>query len=364
MTKWTNEMLRKEALKYNSRVEFRKNNESAYLSAWNRDLLDEICGHMQFLHKNRTDEEIRQEALKCKTRVEFARKYNGSYYVATRRGILDEVCSHMPTPHYWTREELIEEALKYNTRGKFRKNSPGPYGKACKLGILDEICGHMLKSKVAPISNEELQRRSLLYSSRAEFIEQDASGYGIAKDKGILDEICSHMPPPNTLWTYEMLKEEALKYTNKVIFREESPSAYSTAKARKIIKDICSHMRQSVSIQEESLFNLIKEKYPKTQKFRDSKVEIADKPLIKGFDIDVYIPELRKGIEFDGKYWHSVEGLKRSRKNWPEEDLENYHKIKDGYFLSKGIRLFHIKEEDWKKDRKGCLRKVFEFLKS
>ncbi len=86
------------------------------------------------------------------------------------------------------------------------------------------------------------------------------------------------------------------------------------------------------------------------------------KPHIKGFDIDIYIPELRKGIEFDGTYWHSFSGLSRSRIDWPHEDIENYHQIKDKYFLSKGIHAFHVIEEDWIINKEKCIKECLEFL--
>jgi hypothetical protein len=42
----------------------------------------------------------------------------------------------------------------------------------------------------------------------------------------------------------------------------------------------------------------------------DNKVKIKGKPYIHGFDIDIFIPELNIGIEFDGGYYHTFAGLK------------------------------------------------------
>lgn len=124
------------------------------------------------------------------------------------------------------------------------------------------------------------------------------------------------------------------------------------------------HMKRTggTSILETNLFSKIKEMYPEAKKYK-KKISIPNKPHIQGFELDIFIPELNKGIEFDGKYWHSENGLKRSRKHWPQEDIDNYHQIKDSYFLSKGIKILHIKEKDWIKDKETCLNKCFEFLK-
>jgi predicted nucleic acid-binding Zn-ribbon protein len=58
------------------------------------------------------------------------------------------------------------------------------------------------------------------------------------------------------------------------------------------------------------------------------------------FEIDCYIPELKIGIEFNGIYFHSTNGLnKRS---------ERYHYNKSKEALEQGIDLIHIWEDQWK----------------
>lgn len=54
------------------------------------------------------------------------------------------------------------------------------------------------------------------------------------------------------------------------------------------------------------------------------------------FEIDVYLPDMKIGIEFNGLYWHS--DLFKSK---------SYHLDKTNYFKQKGIRIIHIWEDDW-----------------
>lgn len=54
------------------------------------------------------------------------------------------------------------------------------------------------------------------------------------------------------------------------------------------------------------------------------------------YEIDVYLPELKLGLEFNGLYWHSE--LFR---------IKNYHLEKKEYFRKKGIKIIHIWEDDW-----------------
>ena len=58
-------------------------------------------------------------------------------------------------------------------------------------------------------------------------------------------------------------------------------------------------------------------------------------------EIDIYLPELKLGFEFNGLYWHSEEYKDK-----------NYHLDKTLFFKKKDIRIIHIWEDDWdnKKD--------------
>jgi len=125
----------------------------------------------------------------------------------------------------------------------------------------------------------------------------------------------------------------------------------------------CPHCSErGTSAAEKELRGFIKDVYPNVYRLQDRKVKIDSKPYIKGFHIDIFIPELKRGIEFDGTYHHSVKGLKRGRPFWSEYDLLNHSNIKDDWFASKGIQILHIKEEDWNVDKENCIKKCLEFL--
>lgn len=69
-------------------------------------------------------------------------------------------------------------------------------------------------------------------------------------------------------------------------------------------------------------------------------------------EIDIYIPEKKIGIEFDGLYWHS---------NLEKES--NYHIEKTEYFKKKGIRLIHVFEDEWLYKRNIVENKLKHILK-
>lgn len=61
-----------------------------------------------------------------------------------------------------------------------------------------------------------------------------------------------------------------------------------------------------------------------------------DKSILKPYEIDIYLPELNIGIEYNGLYWHS----EKYRKS-------NYHQTKNKTSEDKGVRLISIWEDDW-----------------
>ena len=265
----------------------------------------------------------------------------------------------------WTLEILKQEALKYESRGEFQSKNRGCYRAACRRGILDQICIHMKPSKLEPYSFEELSQEALKYKNRGDFFKNSNGAYQVAYKRKILDQICTHMNPSQTEpYSFEELRLEALKYKTRSEFYTKSPNIYSVILKRELLEELCFHMKRSsgVSIVERELMGLVKKEFSSAKRIRDSKVKIKNKSHIKGFEIDIFVPELNKGIEFDGTYHHSFDGLKRSRLNWPDEDIHNYHKLKDDWFSAKGIQILHVKEQDWLNNKEECIEKCFQFL--
>lgn len=258
----------------------------------------------------------------------------------------------------WTEISIKIEALKYKSRFEFKKSSPA-YHAASKLKILPDVCSHMYYRQIR-WTKEMVYTEALKYNNRNAFEEGCSAAYQTARRLNILALVCSHMDVLwEKKWTKETIIQEALKYNTRASFYLGS-SAYRAAQRLGMLDEVCSHMvRSSISSRPEiELFNFIKMKHITVIKLRDRKVKIPNFPLLRGFDIDIYSPELRKGIEFDGEYWHN-KGFKRS---WTSDPIL-YHKIKDEYFKAKGIELLHINEKDWNDNPDKCLEKCLEFLK-
>lgn len=64
----------------------------------------------------------------------------------------------------------------------------------------------------------------------------------------------------------------------------------------------------------------------------------SNRKILKGLEIDIYVPEKKVAIEYNGLYWHS-----ELRKSDP-----NYHQLKWDRARLAGVHLIQIWEDDWK----------------
>lgn len=270
---------------------------------------------------------------------------------------------------YWTRDRLNEESLKYSTRSEFQIGSPTPYSVSVQKGkeFLDSICTHMSPSLTEPYSLEELIEEAKLYSRRIDFQSGSPSMYVVSKRRNDYENIVSHMNPSLTeAYSLKEIENEANKYTVCGDFKKNSPKLYSAASKRGILDQVCFHMKHSKtsSIPEIEIFNIVKSYHPDTKKLIDRRVKIKNKAYIKGFHIDIFVPSLKLGIEFDGKHYHSFKYMRKDKSKilWPDYDIRNYHKLKDDWFDSKGVKILHIKEEDWDLDKEACIALCKKFL--
>jgi hypothetical protein len=373
--KWSLEKLKEEALKYKTRSEFKKKNGSAYNAASKIGILGQICSHMKPLHNSWTNEKLREEALKYSTKKDFRESNESALQTAFNRGILDEICRHMvELKHKWTLEELCKESLKYKTKSELEKTNIKVYRAIINNGFGKIAFSHMPENASRYGENhykfkwtkETVCAEATEYKLRIDFQNNSYGAYQAACRLGILDEVCSHMEYVCYPWVDEEILEEAKKYEFRTEFARKSAGAYQAAKDRDLLETACKHMKKDTasSSMEREIFNTVKPFFKTTKKLRDRKAKIEGKPHIHGFDIDIFIPELNLGIEFDGKYHHSFEYMRKDRFKslWPDEDIRNYHEIKDAYFLSKGIKILHIKGDDWKENKEACLQKCLYFL--
>jgi hypothetical protein len=109
-------------------------------------------------------------------------------------------------------------------------------------------------------------------------------------------------------------------------FEISTDDYYGRIKSGNKLCTICYPISDSSSIKEKMLLDYIRDIY---------QVDIITNYRDK-YEIDIYLPHLKLGFEFNGLYWHSDKFKDK-----------NYHLNKTNYFKERGIRIIHIWEDDW-----------------
>jgi hypothetical protein len=107
----------------------------------------------------------------------------------------------------------------------------------------------------------------------------------------------------------------------------------------------CFPISETSSIDQIELYNFIRENY-------NGEILQNTKDIIKPYEIDIYLPELKLGFEFNGVFWHSD----KFKDN-------NYHLNKYNKGVENGIKILTIWEDDWTLRREICLSFILNKIK-
>ena len=295
---WTLDLCATDALKCSSGKEFREKYYCAYRAAHRNQWLNEICGHMIQIIKPKgywNKERCQEEALKYNTKIEFRKKCYGAYFFANKNHWLSEICKHtkpFKNPNgYWNKERCREEALKYNTKKEYRKNSSWSYVTARKNNWINEICLHMEKTGnrynkciyayefpdksvyiglTYNIENRQRKRDLDPHDQVTKYINntglipirKQLTKYVNVDDAIKLEGICVEkyrLRGWNILnvyktgsiggnvvkWTYEKCKGVANRCKSRREFKLNYPGAFNAAHSKRWIDEICSHMKMA-----------------------------------------------------------------------------------------------------------------------
>lgn len=69
--------------------------------------------------------------------------------------------------------------------------------------------------------------------------------------------------------------------------------------------------------------------------FHEVDVVASDTSALGGFELDIWIPKFRIGIEYDGDYWHSLPNMVKR------------DELKDRLCVEKRVKLYRVRERTW-----------------
>lgn len=292
---WTYEKCKADALKYKTRRDFAINSGSAYNYARQNNIINKVTEHMSWGRKPSgywTYERCGIEALKYETRNEYRLKSGGSYMCAIKNKWIDDICIHMKIVgnrrkrliySYEFSDNHVYVGLTYdiNQRQTVRNNDEN-----------DSVTQHIKKTKLIPQRIQLTKYVDVIIASKLEglFLEKYVNdgwhilnkrktgniggnycrwdkkacinvaqkcktkkefyskyrcAYDSALRNGWISEIYetfNSTQQKRNYYTFDFCESEALKYRTKKEFKNKNRGAYEASLRNGWISEICNHM--------------------------------------------------------------------------------------------------------------------------
>lgn len=151
---WTETACLQDALRFQTKMEWRRNSQYALKAAKALGVFDRCCAHMQKPVRGKpprlwTVTKCAASAAAFTSRAAWSRHDRKAYSAASVHGWLDVCCAHMPPSAHkhkrgsWTEEKVMASAGNYpNPTTWYTEDSPAYYA-AMRLGVLDKATAHM-----------------------------------------------------------------------------------------------------------------------------------------------------------------------------------------------------------------------------
>ena len=109
---------------------------------------------------------------------------------------------------------------------------------------------------------------------------------------------------------------------------------------------------QNYSRSEKEVLSIVKKSLPNEKILENDRTQIINPKTGWNIELDIYLPNLNKAIEFNGIYFHGDD--------FPDTQYKD--KIKKLQCKEKGINLLVIEERNWIDDKYKCIDEIKKFL--
>jgi hypothetical protein len=232
-TRWTKDLAHQEALKYNTKVDFKKNSPRAYSAAHMHGWIDDITKHMiplGHLYKRMVyayefpDNNVYIGLTLNKGKRDQAHKDTNKIISPVAQHIVDTNL----TPEYKIISDYVgaQEAqdLENCTIEKYKQDG---------WVILNSYIGGSLGACRRFWTKEMAHNEALKYNTKIDFKKGNKNAYQASQKYGWLNDITTHMKPVDRIvWTYDKTKEFAKQFNSRAEMKYASISAYDRARTQ------------------------------------------------------------------------------------------------------------------------------------
>ena len=316
-----------------------------YISKNNKDIYNEIINYTKNLDipfKQRIWHWVNNEpnyiTCQCGKRVSFKmnwedgyKKYCSNKCSANSRDVRNKyketVLENWGVDHYSKTSDYKEKIVKtsqenwgvdnYSLTQEYKIKSKQTYNDKWGVDNFTQTNEYKEKSKQTYLENWGVDHYSKTKEFKDKFRKSMIEKYGVDSFFKS-DENRNEYNNSNNLFNCDSGKNHT--------FEISTDNYYGRLYSNNNLCTVCNPISDLSSIKEKMLYEFISENYS-GEIIRNYK----DK-----WEIDIYLPELKLGFEFNGLYWHSD----KFKSKW-------YHIDKLNYFKEKEINIIHIWEDDW-----------------
>ncbi len=293
------------------------------------------------LNRYGVENPFQSEIIKDKIKDTNLNKYGVEYYSQTdefNEKVKNTSLERYGVEHPMNLQEIKDKIKETNLNrygvDNYRKTSE--YTEKIKLAsLLRYGVEHYAKSDIY----KRILRNSIMYKYGVEYYSQTDEFNKKVKNTSLERYgVDNYTKSIEYGWLFTEIRNDInfLEYINNSIslfkcneghnFELKSDNYYHRVKNNIPLCTVCNPIGDLKSIKEKNLLEFIRYNY--------------NGEIISGYrdalEIDIYLPELNIGFEFNGLYYHSEKFKEK-----------NYHLDKTNYFKERGIRIIHIWEDDW-----------------
>jgi len=235
---WTKERCQEVALKCDTRNEFCEQHKGAYLHAWRKDWLDELCSHMKSIGNLRK-------------RLVYSYEFSDNYvYVGLtcndkrrerqHHNEISPVNDHIRNNNLTPIKKILSNGYVDVQQAQFLETFWIDKYRNNNWNILNKKKAGGLGSNILYWTKEKCCEVALKCRTRKEFSIKYVSAYINSRNNKWLDEICSHMIQqikPQGYWDYETCKEASLTCSTKFEFSRKCSGAYYVSNKNKWLSE-------------------------------------------------------------------------------------------------------------------------------